>query len=116
MRSAAQLAPDFARYADMFTALGSEARLRIVRLLLEAHPPGLVAGEIQNELGIAASTLSHHLDRLKHDGLVTVERQSTFLRYRANADTLQSLLTFLFAECCSRSKVVRAEDVVSACC
>ncbi len=115
MQPAPALAPDFARYADMFTALGSEARLRIVRLLLEAHPAGLVVGEIQSALGIAGSTLSHHLDRLKHEGLVSVERQSTYLRYRADADTLQSLLTFLFAECCTRSDVVRAEDVVAAC-
>lgn len=115
MKVATASAPDFARYADTFTALGSEARLRIVRLLLQAHPKGLVVGEIQSELGVAASTLSHHLDRLKHEGLVTVERQSTFLRYRTNAETLQSLLTFLFAECCSHSKAVRAEDVVAAC-
>jgi DNA-binding transcriptional ArsR family regulator len=52
------------RYAEMFSALGTESRLRILRLLLTAHPVGLVVGEIQTELGIAASTLSHHLDRL----------------------------------------------------
>ena len=55
------------RYADMLAALGSEARLRIVRLLLAAHPEGLVVGEIGSELGIPPSTLSHHLDKLKNE-------------------------------------------------
>ena len=54
-----------ATYADMFAALGAESRLRILRLLLSAHPDGMVVGEIQHELGIAASTLSHHLEKLK---------------------------------------------------
>src|SRR2546422_6941930 len=65
------------RYAAMFAALGHEARVRIVRLLLAAHPDGLVAGEIQQELGIPASTLSHHLDALETAGLI--DRKSTRL-------------------------------------
>ncbi|MEP7117766.1 MAG: ArsR family transcriptional regulator, partial [Acidobacteriota bacterium] len=65
-------ADDVARYADMFAALGTEPRLRIVRLLLEAHPEGLVVGEIQAETGITSSTLSHHLEKLRIEGLVTV--------------------------------------------
>jgi DNA-binding transcriptional ArsR family regulator len=75
------------RYADMLAALGSEARLRIVRLLLSAHPEGLVVGEIGAELGIPPSTLSHHLDKLKNEGLVAVRRESTFLRYTPEAIT-----------------------------
>ncbi|MGH9672118.1 MAG: ArsR/SmtB family transcription factor [Bryobacteraceae bacterium] len=101
-----------ARYADMMAAMGAEPRLCIVRLLLAAHPEGLVAGEIQQELGIGASTLSHHLDKLKNEGLVTVTREGTFLRYRADAGALQSLLTFLFAECCTRSRAVAPETIV----
>ena len=100
------------RYADMFAALGAEPRLRIVRLLLAAHPEGMVVGELQAELEIAASTLSHHLDKLKNEGLVTVTRESNFLRYRANTESLRELLTFLYAECCTRNQAVEAEQVV----
>ncbi len=109
-------APDqqIARFADMLAALGTEPRLRIVRLLLAAHPEGLVVGEIGTELEIPPSTLSHHLDKLKHEGLVTVRRESTFLRYTANTQALQDILAFLFAECCTRNKAIRPEAVI--CC
>jgi ArsR family transcriptional regulator, arsenate/arsenite/antimonite-responsive transcriptional repressor len=100
-----------ARYADMLAALGTEPRLRIVRLLLSAHPDGLVVGEIGAELGIAPSTLSHHLDKLKNEQLVLARRESTFLRYTANTDALQDVLAFLFAECCTRNKAVNPEAV-----
>jgi DNA-binding transcriptional ArsR family regulator len=102
-----------ARYADMLAALGTEVRLQILRLLLSAHPDGMVVGDIQSQLGIPASTLSHHLERLKAEGLVTVQRESTFLRYTANTAALQELLGFLFAECCSRSNAVQAEAVIA---
>jgi DNA-binding transcriptional ArsR family regulator len=101
-----------ARYADMFAALGTEVRLQILRLLLSAHPDGMVAGDIQSELGIPASTLSHHLEKLRGEGLAGVQRESTFLRYTANTAALEELLGFLFAECCSRNKAVKAEAVV----
>lgn len=104
-----------ARYAEMFSALGTECRLRILRLLLSAHPDGMVVGDIQAELAIPASTLSHHLERLKAEGLATVRRESTFLRYAANTAALEELLGFLFAECCSRSKAVSAEAVTRLC-
>ena len=104
-----------ARYVDMFNALGSEPRLRVIRLLLSAHPQGLVVGEIQKALGTSPSTLSHHLERLKHEGLVTVKRESTYLRYSASTPALQELLTFLVAECCSRSRAVRPDVVLEIC-
>jgi DNA-binding transcriptional ArsR family regulator len=103
-----------ARYADMMAALGTETRLKIVRLLLSAHPEGLVVGEIGSTLGIPASTLSHHLEKLKNEELVNVRRESTFLRYSANTETLQEILAFLFAECCTRNKAIKAEAVT--CC
>jgi DNA-binding transcriptional ArsR family regulator len=99
------------RYADMFAAMGAEPRLRIVQLLLTAHPQGLVAGDIQGELGIPASTLSHHLDKLKNEGLINVRREGTFLWYTANTEALQELLNFLYAECCTRSKAVKPGDL-----
>ena len=108
-------AEETARYADMLAALGAEPRLRIVRLLLAAHPEGLVVGEIGSELGIPSSTLSHHLDKLKNEGLVAVRRESTFLRYTADTTTLQEIVGFLFAECCTRNKAIRPEEITCAC-
>jgi len=102
------------KFADMFSAMGTEARLRIVQLLLSAHPDGMVVSEIQEELEIPNSTLSHHLDKLKNEGLVQVRRESTFLRYTADTDALQQLLQFLYAECCTRNKAVKPEQVT--CC
>jgi ArsR family transcriptional regulator, arsenate/arsenite/antimonite-responsive transcriptional repressor len=103
------------RYADMFSAMGTEARLRIMQLLLSAHPTGLVVSEIQEELDIPNSTLSHHLDKLKNEGLVQVQRESTFLRYTANTEALQELLQFLYAECCTRNKALKPRDIVQLC-
>jgi ArsR family transcriptional regulator, arsenate/arsenite/antimonite-responsive transcriptional repressor len=108
-------AEETARYADMLAALGSEARLRIVRLLLAAHPEGLVVGEIGSELGIPPSTLSHHLDKLKNEGLVSVRREGTFLCHTANTKALQEIVGFLFAECCTRNHAIRPEAITSAC-
>jgi ArsR family transcriptional regulator, arsenate/arsenite/antimonite-responsive transcriptional repressor len=104
-----------AKLADMFSAMGTEPRLRIMRLLLSAHPEGLVVGEIQAELDIPNSTLSHHLEKLKNEGLVNVRRESTFLHYTANTEALQELLQFLYAECCTRNKAVKPQDIVQIC-
>jgi DNA-binding transcriptional ArsR family regulator len=105
---------DVARFADMLSAMGTEPRLRILRLLLAAHPEGMVVSEIGEELDIANSTLSHHLEKLKNEGLVSVQREGTFLRYRANTQALQELVGFLYAECCTRNKVVEPQKIV--CC
>ena len=102
------------RFADMFSAMGTEPRLRIVRLLLSAHPEGLIVGEIGSELEIPSSTLSHHLEKLKHEDLVRVRREGTFLWYSANTEALQELLGFLYAECCTRNKVIEPQKIV--CC
>ncbi len=114
-RAASSPDRDTARYADMFQAMGTEPRLRILRLLLSAHPEGLVVGDILAELDIPNSTLSHHLDKLKNEELVTVRREGTFLRYLANTESLQQLLRFLYAECCSRSKAIEPEKIVPIC-
>src|SRR5580704_11321756 len=100
------------RSADRFSALGAEPRLQIVRLLLSAHPTGMVAGEIQEELGIPGSTLSHHLEKLRQVGLVDVRRAGTFLWYTANTDALREVLGFLYEECCTRNRAVSTEDFV----
>jgi ArsR family transcriptional regulator, arsenate/arsenite/antimonite-responsive transcriptional repressor len=106
---------EIARFADMFSAMGTAPRLRIMRVLLSAHPDGMVVGDIGNELGIAASTLSHHLEKLKNEGLVKVRREGTWLWYSANADVLQELLGFLYAECCTRNKAVEPQAIVRLC-
>jgi len=102
------------RYADMFSAMGAEPRLRILRLLLAAHPGGLVVNEIGEELEVASSTLSNHLDKLKNEDLVEVRREGTFLRYSANTKALAELLGFLYAECCTRNKAVEPQRIT--CC
>jgi DNA-binding transcriptional ArsR family regulator len=102
---------EIARYADRFAAMGTETRLRIMRLLLTAHPEGLVVNEIQTELELTASNLSHHLDKLRHEGLVRVKREGTFLRYTADTEALKELLGFLYAECCTRNRAIRPDEI-----
>ena len=104
-----------ARYADMLSAMGTESRLRIMQLLLSAHPDGRVVGQIGNKLEIPSSTLSHHLEKLKNEDLVKVRREGTFLWYSANTEALQELLGFLYAECCTRNKTIEPRKIVSIC-
>lgn len=99
----------------MLSAMGTKARIRIMRLLLSAYPDGLVVGDIQSALGIPGSTLSHHLEKLRHVGLVDIRRDRQFLWYSANSKALEDLLCFLFAECCSRSRAVKPETILSIC-
>jgi ArsR family transcriptional regulator, arsenate/arsenite/antimonite-responsive transcriptional repressor len=106
---------EVAKYADMFAAMGTESRLRIMQLLLSAHPDGMVVGEIQSELDVTASTLSHHLDKLKNEDLVTVSREGTFLRYTANTEALREVLGFLYAECCTRNQAIKPQSIVQLC-
>ena|SRR5579863_4853349 len=117
MQSAAlgKISERVVKYADMFSAMGTEPRLRIMQLLLSAHPEGLVVGDIQSELEIPNSTLSHHLEKLKTEGLVKIKREGTFLRYTADTDALQELLQFLYAECCTRNKALKPEQIVRIC-
>ena len=114
MQSGHRTRHNVVKYANMFSAMGTEARLRIMQLLLKAYPDGLVVGEIQEELDIPSSTLSHHLDKLKSEDLVNVQRESTFLRYTADTEALQQLLQFLYAECCTRNKALKPEQIT--CC
>ena len=106
-----QTSEQIIRYADRFAAMGTESRLRIMQLLLSAHAVGMVVGEIQAELDISSSNLSHHLEKLKNEGLVQVTREGTFLRYTADIDALRELLTFLYAECCTRNKAIKPEKI-----
>jgi DNA-binding transcriptional ArsR family regulator len=105
-------AEQVSRYAAMLSAMGTEPRLRIMRLLLSAHPQGMTVGDIGSELDIAGSTLSHHLDKLKSENLVKVRRDRTFLWYTANTEALRQVLRFLFDECCTRNRAVSPEEVI----
>ncbi len=107
---------EITRFADMFSAMGTGPRLRIMRVLLSSHPEGMVVGDIGNDLGIAASTLSHHLDKLKNEGLVRVRREGTYLWYSANEEALRELLGVLYAECCTRNKAVKPQPIARLCC
>jgi ArsR family transcriptional regulator len=99
----------------MLSAMGTEPRLRIMQLLLSAYPDGMVVGEIGNELESPSSTLSHHLEKLKNENLVRVQREGTFLWYSANTEALRELLGFLYAECCTRNKAIQPEKIISLC-
>ena len=103
---------DIARFADQLAAMGNESRLRILQLLLTAHPEGMVVGEIQEELGLTPSNLSHHLEKLRHEGVVNMKREGVFLRYTANTAAIEELLGFIYAECCSRSKALKPERIL----
>ena len=106
---------EITRLADMLAAMGTEPRLRIMHLLLSAHPEGMIVGDIGTELDIPGSTLSHHLEKLKNEELVKVRREGTFLWYTANTDALEELLKFLYAECCTRNKAVKPERIITLC-
>ena len=103
------------RFADMFSAMGTDPRLRIIRELLSAHPDGMIVSDIGAELSIPASTLSHHLEKLKNEDLVKVRREGTYLWYSANTEVLQELLGFLYAECCTRNKAIKPQAIVQVC-
>ncbi|HWM89855.1 MAG TPA: metalloregulator ArsR/SmtB family transcription factor [Thermoanaerobaculia bacterium] len=90
---------DLHRYASRFTALTHEVRLRILGRLRKAHPDGMVVGEIQQAIGVPASTLSHHLEVLFQEGLVRQRREGRFLRYTTDEQGLEELLHFLKTEC-----------------
>lgn len=101
---------DTARYADIFAALGSEPRLEIMRLLFAAYPNGLTVGDLQAQLKIPNSTLSHHLEKLRVEGLVSSQRDRQFLWYSANASTLEELLTFLYNGCSIQETTTSVEQ------
>lgn len=106
---------EITRFADMFSAMGTGPRLRIMRALLSAHPDGMIVSDIASELGIPPSTLSHHLEKLRNEGLVKFRRDGTYLWYSAHSEALQELLGFLYAECCTRSKAVEPKSIVRLC-
>jgi ArsR family transcriptional regulator len=93
--------PELADMARVLESIGSPTRLAIYRLLVKAGPAGLAVGEIQSRLGIAASTLSHHVSHLNQNQLITRIREGRVLRCLPNYQRMNQVLTFLTDECCS---------------
>ena len=91
--------------ADRMAALGNEARLGILKRLLSAYPESMSAGDISRAVDMPCSTTSHHLDRLRREGLVESRKDKQWIWYRANAETLGDLLNFLYHDCCGGSGV-----------
>src|SRR5262245_28452600 len=83
------------------SALAQENRLDVYRLLVQAGPDGMAAGEVASALGVAPNTLSFHFDRLRQAGLVSVARQGRSLIYAARYETMNSLLAYLTENCCA---------------
>jgi DNA-binding transcriptional ArsR family regulator len=90
-------------------SLGSPVRLKIYRALVRAGEDGLACGALQQKVGLAASTLSHHLRHLREAGLVSQERQATTLICRANYPAMDRLIGYLSAECCADSGCAAGE-------
>ena len=109
----AQLAADHT-HVEAFKALAHLSRLQIFFALVKAERE-MAVGEIQEIVEIPGPTLSHHLEKLKHEGLLEVRRDGSFLWYSAKTDALEELLTFLYAECCTRNKAVKAEKIIQLC-
>ncbi len=86
-------------FADRFSAIGAEPRLRIIQSLLVAPQGERTVGELQEDIGIPWSTLSHHLEKLRNEDLVTTRRDGSFLWYSANAKVLNEMLGFLSVDC-----------------
>ena len=91
---------DRRRALSSFAALSQDTRLSIVRYLVKSGPDGVAAGDVADEVGVSASNLSFHLKELANSGLVTQERASRHLIYRAAYDNMNALLGYLTDNCC----------------
>ena len=87
--------------ARQLESLGSPVRLKIYRALVRAGQDGLPCGVLQQKVGLAASTLSHHIRHLRETGLISQERQATTLICRANYPAMDRLIGYLADECCA---------------
>ena len=85
---------------EALAALSQESRLQIYRLLVEAGPKGMQAGEIASALDISPNTLTFHFDRLRHAALVTVRRDGRAMIYAARFETMNDLIGYLTKNCC----------------
>ena len=86
--------------AQGFAAMGAEARLQVLRVLVRAGPDGLSVGDIQGRTNIAPSTLAHHLKFLTGAGLIDQRRVGRTVLNRARFDRLEALSAFILTQCC----------------
>lgn len=103
---------------DALSALAQTTRLDVFRLLVAREPDGMAAGDIARWLDVPQNTMSAHLGILARAGLVTFERHSRSIVYRADLDGLRALTVFLVKDCCAGSPDVCAPLVaeLTPCC
>ena len=101
-----------------FAALAQSTRLDVFRLLVKHEPEGLAAGEIARALSVPQNTMSSHLAVLARAGLVTAERKSRSIIYRANLKAFQEVALFLLQDCCGGRAEICAPliDSLTPCC
>src|ERR1044072_2148056 len=99
-----------------FSALSQDMRLSIVRLLVQAGPEGIAAGEVADEIGVSASNLSFHLKELQHSGLVEARREARSIIYSANYPALRDVIGFLRKDCCAGHPEICTPDLNEAAC
>ncbi|MDP3801973.1 metalloregulator ArsR/SmtB family transcription factor [Brevundimonas sp. BR2-1] len=98
-------------------ALAQSTRLETFRLLVRHEPEGLAAGEIANQLAVPANTMSAHLGVLSRSGLITSERHSRWIVYRADLERIGGMVMFLLKDCCQgRSELCAPLLAELACC
>ena len=93
---------------DMLSALSQETRLRVVRYLVQCGENGASAGDVGKQVNAASSRASFHLAALENAGVISSERQSRRIIYRANMDNLGGLISFLLNDCCGNHPDIRA--------
>lgn len=92
------------RHAEQLSALGHPIRLRILRFVVQAGDAGSTAGDIQAHVDLPASTLSHHLKRLVHAGLLSTRGEGTFHLYAADYSALRAMTDYVWEDCCKHGK------------
>ena len=99
-------------------ALAQNTRLETFRLLVRHEPHGVPAGELARLADVPQNTMSAHLSTLSRAGLVTSERQSRSIIYRADLERFRDAMTFLLKDCCGGHPEVCAPlvDVLTPCC
>jgi DNA-binding transcriptional ArsR family regulator len=103
---------------DVFTALAQATRLEAFRLIMAHEPHGLPAGEVARRLEVPQNTMSSHLAILTRAGLISFERQSRSIVYRAEIDRMRAIASFLVSDCCDGRPELCAPLVAefTACC
>jgi DNA-binding transcriptional ArsR family regulator len=92
------------QHAEQLAALGHPVRLFVLRLVVQGEERGTAAGELQSQVDVPASTLSHHLKRLVDAGLLVARHEGTYHYYAADYRSLRKLTDYLWEDCCKRGR------------